>query len=692
VKCSIKLKIAKVTMKKNIEEKKVTSGMADQNSSWVQSPVYKFLMNYPYVFIFILASVVFAQTLSFGFVHMDDYAIVGEILSGIGSISNIFNSFTEGYGGNFYRPLQTFTLVIDMEISGGAAWSFHLGNLLLHSFTAVAVYYLFRNLKFDGAKSLIAATIFAINPLMTHAVAWIPSRGDLLFGFSVVIGFIGFVQYLKTLKWKYYAMHIFGFLMAFFSKETAVFFPVLCISYIFIFTDRKKIFSSQNIYLYSGWLVAGLIWYYLRSLSVMTIPDMRVLGIDQFLDNFPLIPETIAKFIFPFYISVMPTFNIFWIIAGVVLFGLFVARMITQKDKRYSEYLFAAIWFFGFLFPVMIFRHPDSDKFYDYLDHRSYLPLIGLIFAILISIPDKWKNLKVKRNSIIFLFIILILSGFTFAQSMNYKSPTKFWVSAIKHDNTRPSFFYGLGYYLLKEKSDNKNARAMFLKAIEADSSYEKAFAQLGYVAMKLKNYPEAEKYLIKAMLINPGNKEAPINLSATFNNTEKYEKSIKLLREYLRRYPDDKNAYLNLFEAYRNTDRYKEAYDVAKRLVQLGENKDYFSAFLNIGAKFYREKRFKEALEVTKIALQFPGDHPRAVNNLGLFNLSLKNYKEAEKYLLEAHKLDNKLPNAYTNLIDLYINHLKDYKKAAKFYKQYIDLGYKMDDNVKRILEPYLN
>jgi hypothetical protein len=43
-----------------------------------------------------------------------------------------FNSFTEGYGGNFYRPLQTFTLVIDMEISGGAAWSFHLGNLILH--------------------------------------------------------------------------------------------------------------------------------------------------------------------------------------------------------------------------------------------------------------------------------------------------------------------------------------------------------------------------------------------------------------------------------------------------------------------------------------------------------------------------------------------------------------------------------
>jgi len=467
---------------------------------------------------------------------------------------------------------------------------------------------------------------------------------------------------------------------------------MLCVLYILLFTDVKKLFSTKNIYLYGGWLVSGLIWYYLRSLSVMNIPDMRVLGFDQFLDNFPLIPETIAKFIFPFYISVMPTFKIYWIIAGTVLFGLLIARMLTQKDKRYSEYLFAAIWFFGFLFPVMIFRHPDSDQFYDYLDHRSYLPLIGLIFALLISIPEKWKDLSVKRNAIIFIFIVLLLSGFTFAQSTSYKNPTKFWISAIKHDNTRPSFYYGLGFYLLKNKSDYDNARIMFKRATQVDPNHEKGHAQLGYVEMKLQNYNDAEKNLIQAMIINPGNKEAPINLSATYNYLGKYEKTIALLHEYLRRYPNDKNAYINLFEAYRSLDRYNEAFEMSRKLVELGENKDFFSAFLNIGAKFYKEKRYEEALEVTKIALQFPGDHARAVNNLGLFNMMLKNYVEAEKYLIEAYKIDQKLPNTYTNLIDLYVNHLKDYKKAAQYYKQYKEMGHKIDDNISVILEPYLH
>lgn len=679
-------------MKKKIEDNNAAQDRVPRNSSWGKSSVYKFLINYPFIFIPLLAFVVYAQSLGFGFVHLDDHAIVGEILAGIGSISNIFNSFTEGYGGNFYRPLQTFTYVIDMELSGGEAWSFHLGNLILHCLTSVSVYYLFRSLNFNESNSLIAASLFAVNPLMTHAVVWIPSRGDLLFGLSVVVSFIGFIQYLKTGKWKYYILHILCFLMAFFSKETAVFFPVLGFLYLLIFTERKKLFSTEKIYLYGGWFLAGLIWYYLRSLSVSTVPDMRVLGIEQFIDNFALIPETIAKFIIPVNISVMPTFNTIWIVSGIVFFGLLIVRMITRKDKRYREYLFGAIWFFGFLFPVMIFRHPDSDQFYDYLDHRSYLPLVGLIFALVISLPDKWKDLKIKRNAIILLALTMLLSALTFTQSMNYKNPTKFWVSAIRHDNTRPNFFYGLGFYLMKNSDYLEKAKAMFKRAVQADSSYDKGFAQLGFVEMKLDNYAAAEKNLIKAMLLNPGNKEAPINLSATYNNLGKYENTIVLLQEYLRRYPNDKNAYLNLFEAYRNLMQYNEAYMVAKQLVAFGEDRDYFSAFLGIGVKLYREKRYKEAIEVTMIALEYNGDRAKALSNLGLFNLHLKNYSEAEKYLLEANRVDSKLPNAYSNLIELYVAHIKDYKKAAKFAKQYIELGYELDENVKQLLEPYMN
>ena len=130
------------------QQKQDNANKNQKISNWQKSGVYRFLNNYPYIFVFLLALFVYAQTVTFAYVQLDDYAIVDEILVGIGSFSNIFSSFTEGYGGNFYRPLQTFTFVIDMAIGGGSPWTFHLGNLLLHCFTVLAVYYLFKNMKY----------------------------------------------------------------------------------------------------------------------------------------------------------------------------------------------------------------------------------------------------------------------------------------------------------------------------------------------------------------------------------------------------------------------------------------------------------------------------------------------------------------------------------------------------------------
>lgn len=675
---------------KNINTK--PNNVEKNKNSWEKSSVYRFLHNYPYIFIFVLAVIVFGQTVTFDFVHLDDKAIVKEILSGIGSISNIFNSFTEGYGGNFYRPLQTFTFVIDMELSNGAAWSFHLGNLIFHALTSVAVFYLFKNLKFDVMQSLVAASIFAVSPLLTHAVAWIPSRGDLIFGLTVVVGFTGFLKYMETQKWKYYALHIAGFLLSFLSKETAVFFPVLCFAYIILYRKKKSIFSMKYNYLYIGWFISGLIWFFLRSLSVRNIPDMRVLGIQQFIENVPLLPETISKFIIPVYISVMPTYSIILIIGGIIFIGLLIYRMITIKDKRYKDYLFAALWFFGFMFPVMIFRHPDTAEFYDYMDHRAYLPVVGLLFAIMISIPKEYKDMKKKRNAIIFLIFVMIFSGLTFAQSRKYKEPVKFWVSALKFDKSRPKFYYGIGLYLLDNKKEYKKAKILFKKMLEIKPSSGDALSHLGLIELKQKDYEKAEEYLKKALQVDPSKKEAVINLSAVYNNTGRYDKTITLLNEYIRRYPDDPNAYLNLFEANRRLDNYKEAYNIAQKLLSLGEHNKYYSAMLNIGAKFYKENNYKEAIKATEYAIKLPDVDARGYNNMGLFNMRLGNLEEAEKFLIKANQMDPRLPNAYTNLIDLYIQK-KNYKEAAEFARKYMSLGEgnQINSQTMQILKPYL-
>jgi tetratricopeptide (TPR) repeat protein len=79
-----------------------------------------------------------------------------------------------------YRPLTILTLVADHAIGGGAPWSFHLGNLLLHAGVALLVLALGRRLALPPPAPLLGALLFAVHPAHAEAVASVAGRADLL--------------------------------------------------------------------------------------------------------------------------------------------------------------------------------------------------------------------------------------------------------------------------------------------------------------------------------------------------------------------------------------------------------------------------------------------------------------------------------------------------------------------------------
>src|SRR5262249_18514364 len=81
-----------------------------------------------------------------------------------------------------YRPLTTFTYLLNWTVLGGAdsATGYHVVNFLLHAFNAWLVYCLARKLLANDRAALTAAALWAVHPVAVESVANVTGRGDLL--------------------------------------------------------------------------------------------------------------------------------------------------------------------------------------------------------------------------------------------------------------------------------------------------------------------------------------------------------------------------------------------------------------------------------------------------------------------------------------------------------------------------------
>jgi hypothetical protein len=145
-----------------------------------------------------LALVPYAATVAFGFVLDDLHLVV--LNPRLATWRDGWQYLAEAHGwqygyATYYRPLVYWSLMLNHGVSGTAAWSYHLFNMLAHGMVTLLVWVLARRWFAPWAAApqrttaaWLAAAVFAVHPLHTEAVANVAGRADVLMTLWVLLG------------------------------------------------------------------------------------------------------------------------------------------------------------------------------------------------------------------------------------------------------------------------------------------------------------------------------------------------------------------------------------------------------------------------------------------------------------------------------------------------------------------------
>ncbi len=609
----------------------------------------------PYLLILTFSIAIFTQVTTFDYTGFDDDFLIVNNLQQLKNWDNLTKIFTDNsflsdavYG--FYRPLQTLTFMIDAHLSSNNLFVFHITNLILHIITTFLLYKLLLKLKLNVNISSSLSLIYAINPLFISTVSWLPARGDLLLTLFTLASFINFIEFLNTRKILHLIFNIIFFTLALFSKETAVILPLIFIIY---YLFKKNLTNIKHLFLpITLWLVIGLIWFNLRNSSVTEFPENQIFGLIPFFENIPTFVEYLAKFIIPIKIDLLPIYSLTNTIIGLIILLLLIFSLIKFKKIR-TYLIFGLLWYLLFVFPGTLYsrNYPLSVQFYQYLDHRAYLPIIGILISVGYLLQEIIPQ-KLNRNYTIYSMVITILFAIiTFINLKYYKNPEIFLTKAIEQNP--------------------QSSVANFLLA--------------NYFKDNLK-YNDAIDYYTKALKINPNYPEALNNRGILFALQNKLNLALKDLNKAIKLSPDIPDGYYNRAMIWETSGKIDEAIIDYKKALKTRPNDKII--LLSLSNLYLQKKEFQQSQKILNEILKIDPNYYLAYYNLANLYLDIGNYQEAIKYYTQTINFKPNYTNAYINRANAYWN-LKQYDSACKDWLNASNQG---DKNAQIMYNNYCN
>lgn len=512
-----------------------------------------------YALLFALVVIVFSFSLQNTFVAGDDYSFVRDnpvLAIPLSQIPSLFSDSVPSPAGlppsNYYRPMLMLLHIVAYRIWGVSSVGFHLTNIILH---AVGSIFLFKAglILFgkDWRKALLGAALFAVHPVHNQTVGAV-GLGDALYGTLLILTLFFFLSRQRIAS-------CVTFLLALFTKETSVVFPIALM--VLAVHDRGLRRAAVEI---APYVAAAGIYLAARSLVVSVIP--RVPGPEllshHLLTMLSVTFDYVRLLAFPY--PLQPYYPARWyvsaldpkVIVAFLVFAIALAIVYMKRKDTTTVFLFAATSLTLLPVIVMVNTFPYGDE-YAYLAER-YLYVPSMFFSLFAASVIVWLFKKSDTRILFFagiclvsLFAVLtVYSCRVWKNSITLygKVITDYPETAIAHASLGYAYeeagqsaeaereykiaadlLYSKGSGLL-EKGLCMQAVPKFVNAIEINPGVAEVYHKLGNAYMNLNLPNDAISNYLLAIGLSPGNAEVHYDLGVAY---EKKSRLAEAIAEY---------------------------------------------------------------------------------------------------------------------------------------------------------------
>jgi tetratricopeptide (TPR) repeat protein len=209
-------------------------------------------------------------------------------------------------------------------------------------------------------------------------------------------------------------------------------------------------------------------------------------------------------------------------------------------------------------------------------------------------------------------------------------------------DKRIPFFLGGSIYY-----ADDEKAISFLNKCIILDTAFAPAYRILGSKYRVLRNFPEAEKNLLKYQALLPSEPDPYSQLSAFYRDEGKLDKALEMASKIPEVDPGNSNGFIMMGNCYIFTNEYEKAREnFMKRLDQISDAPRKLTALYYYSLSYVFEGNMDEALKSYDKYIDLAGKNKRynAVVNMtreqAWVSLIFNDLKKAKFYLDKAEEL----------------------------------------------------
>jgi hypothetical protein len=459
-----------------------------------------FQIKMPWLWLCIAVFGLYFTSINFDFTELDDSIFIKELSYYNEDMTNLVTSFQRGVfnptNDTYYRPLFLDAMILNYHYNEMDIAGYHWVNLLLHLGCVLLLFRLFRKLGLETLPSFLLTLLFAIHPVLSQAVVWIPGRNDTLMTLFLLPYFIFSLDYAEKGKISSLVWATFFLVCGFFTKETALIAPA-AVWLLLIFMKEQKWLDKKMLIQYATWIGGAVIYFVVRSHATLQHNKLNPSQIfHDFFRRLPLLVQYVGKILLPFNLNVFPILEDTVYYYGIAAIVILAVIIFLNKNKNIKTLLAGLGVFLVFLVPVLLVPNSLNEQTFE---HRLYLPIIGMLLVLSQTVLFK-NNWKPMQLTAVVVGICALFAVINFRHQQNFKDPFTFWSSAAENS---PHSAYALMMYAARIKDDKPKQYEYVHKAYALNPNEKYLNYYYGLMMQEKDSMKEAEQHFLKEQKIS---------------------------------------------------------------------------------------------------------------------------------------------------------------------------------------------